>query len=261
MTPVTDLDTQLMIRVQGNDDSSFGALLQRNRAVVLNYLSRMVANRAIAEELAQDVFVRVYRSRQTYEPTAKFSTWLYRITTNVALNHFRDTRKAQNNVSLDERDIGLARRDAPDRMLLVEDRLVRDAVMAQIRRAVRSLPPKQRAAVIMHKYDELDYAQIAKILGCTPSAVKALMFRAYETLRARLRPLCGRGARAGALTAAHADAHNARQNHGQSPEFAARDRLVEKEPGPEHGADVSSRHHGVQHRQLSVLQSDHKRDA
>jgi RNA polymerase sigma-70 factor (ECF subfamily) len=185
----TDLDTQLMIRAQADDDSSFCELLERNRNVVVNYLSRMVTNRAIAEELAQDVFVRIYRSRQTYEPTAKFSTWLYRITTNVALNHFRDEKRSQNDVSLDVEDAAHARRTASDQTPLIEDRLVREVVREQIRRAVRSLPAKQRAAIIMHKYEEMDYVQIAKVLGCTPSAVKALMFRAYETLRMRLRSL------------------------------------------------------------------------
>jgi RNA polymerase sigma-70 factor (ECF subfamily) len=186
MTSAVDTDTQLMIRVQCNDASSFSELLNRNRNLVVNYLSRMVANRAIAEELAQDVFIRVYRSRQTYEPTAKFSTWLYRITTNVALNHFRDEKRTQNQVSLDVQDTVQVRREALDRAPLIEDRLVREVVARQIRHAIRALPPKQRAAVIMHKYDEMDYAQIARILGCSASAVKALMFRAYETLRLRL---------------------------------------------------------------------------
>jgi RNA polymerase sigma-70 factor, ECF subfamily len=189
VSPAVDIDTQLMIRVQADDASSFSTLLNRNRSIVVNYLYRMVANRAVAEELAQDVFVRVYRSRQTYEPTARFSTWLYRITTNVALNHFRDEKQSQNDVSLDVQDAAHARREASDQALLIEDRLVREVVMEQIRRAVRALPAKQRAAVIMHKYDEMDYAQIAKVLGCTPSAVKALIFRAYETLRMRLRSL------------------------------------------------------------------------
>lgn len=181
-----DLDTQLMIRVQRDDASSFGELLGRNRNLVVNYLSRMVVNRAIAEELAQDVFIRVYRSRRTYEPTAKFSTWLYRITTNVALNHFRDEKRSQNQVSLDMPDSVPVRRETQDRAPLIEDLLVGEVVARQIRHAIRSLPPKQRAAVIMHKYDEMDYAQIARVLHCSPSAVKALMFRAYETLRMRL---------------------------------------------------------------------------
>lgn len=189
MTPAADIDTQLMVRVQADDHLSFGTLLNRNRAIVLNYLSRMVTNRAIAEELAQDVFVRIYRSRQRYKPSAKFSTWLYRISTNVALNHFRDERRNQQNVSLDVDDAVHVRRDAPDQTPLIEDVLLREVIAAQIRRAVRALPPKQRAAVIMHKYEEMDYNQIAAVLGCTSSAVKALMFRAYETLRLRLQPL------------------------------------------------------------------------
>src|ERR1700722_7844195 len=189
MTAAIDLDTQLMIRVQGDDAASFGELLNRNRILVVNYLSRMVVNRAIAEELAQDVFIRVYRSRRTYEPTAKFSTWLYRITTNVALNHFRDEKRAQNQISLDVQEAVQVRRETQDRAPLIEDRLVREVVARQIRYAVRALPPKQRAAVVMHKYEEMDYARIAQVLGCSPSAVKALMFRAYETLRLRLRYL------------------------------------------------------------------------
>jgi RNA polymerase sigma-70 factor (ECF subfamily) len=111
MTPV-DVDTRLMIAVQCDDASSFAELLNRNRTLVVNYLSRMVVNRAIAEELAQDVFIRVYRSRQTYEPTAKFSTWLYRITTNVALNYFRDEKRTQNQISLDVQDAIQVRREA-----------------------------------------------------------------------------------------------------------------------------------------------------
>lgn len=188
MTSAIDLDTQLMIGVQRDDASSFSELLSRNRNLVVNYLSRMVINRAIAEELAQDVFVRVYRSRRTYEPTAKFSTWLYRIATNVALNHFRDEKRSQSQVSLDVPD-SVPVREAQDRSQLIEDRLIGEVVARQIRHAIRALPTKQRAAVIMHKYDEMDYAQIARILGCSTSAVKALMFRAYETLRLRLRSL------------------------------------------------------------------------
>ncbi|HWE51576.1 MAG TPA: RNA polymerase sigma factor [Bryobacteraceae bacterium] len=187
MVPALDLDTQLMIGVQRDDAASFGELLNRNRTLVLNYLSRMVVNRAVAEELAQDVFVRIYRSRQTYEPSAKFSTWLYRIMTNVALNYFRDANRTRREISLDVPDTVQVRREAQDRSPLVEDRLLREVAARRVRQAIRALPPKQRAAVIMHKYEELDYARIANVLGCSPSAVKALMFRAYETLRLRLR--------------------------------------------------------------------------
>jgi RNA polymerase sigma-70 factor, ECF subfamily len=187
MTGVADYDTHLMTLVQRDDAESFGALLDRNRCLVVNYLARMVTNRAIAEELAQDVFIRVYRSRRTYEPSARFSTWLYRIATNVALNHFRDEKRAQHNISLDMQDAAFLRRATADQTPLVEHQLVQAVMVQQIRRAIRALPPKQRAAVIMHKYEGMDYAQISRVLGCSPSAVKALMFRAYETLRLRLR--------------------------------------------------------------------------
>jgi RNA polymerase sigma-70 factor (ECF subfamily) len=189
MMTIADPDTALMLRVQNNDSESFACLLHRNRNLVVRYIARIVSNQAIAEELSQEVFLRVYRSRQRYRPAAKFSTWLYRISTNVALNYFRDLRGAQPPLSLDEEDGLRIRRQARDRDPLIVDRLVRNSVAEQIRRAIRCLPAKQRAAVIMHKYEEMDYAEIGRVLGCSPTAVKALMFRAYETLRVRLRGL------------------------------------------------------------------------
>ena len=175
-----------MICTQRDDAESFGLLLNRNRGFVVQYLSRMVQNRAVAEELAQDVFVRVYRSRHAYEPSARFSTWLYRIATNVALNHIRDRRRYLRDVSLDFTESERLRREVPDRAPTVEDRMVQDVRSQEVRSAIHSLPAKQRAAVILHKYHELSYGQIGKAIGCSPAAVKALMFRAYETLRVRL---------------------------------------------------------------------------
>jgi len=183
---VADLDTQLMLRVQEEDTASFELLLNRHRSMVVSYLARLVHNHGIAEELAQDVFIRVYRSRQVYEPSAKFTTWLFRITTNVALNHFRDERHDKLNVSLDEELPNSARRDTPDRRATAEQMLVREDWAREVRNAVQLLPEKQRAAVLMHKYEEMDYAQISRVLGCSQSALKALMFRAYETLREKL---------------------------------------------------------------------------
>lgn len=181
-----DLDTHLMLLVQREDPASFGMLLQRHRNVVVQYLSRMVQNHAVAEELAQDVFVRVYRSRHAYEPSAKFTTWLFRITTNVALNHFRDERHDNQNISLDAPTSSGKRFEAPDGRRSIEQYLVNQATAHEIREAIQALPDKQRAAVLMHKYQDLDYNQIANVLGMSRSAVKALMFRAYERLRAQL---------------------------------------------------------------------------
>ncbi|MBY0376177.1 MAG: sigma-70 family RNA polymerase sigma factor [Bryobacteraceae bacterium] len=180
-------DAQLMLRVKEGDEVSFQLLLERHRNGVVYFVYRMVQNQAVAEELAQEVFLRVYRSRQTYEPTAKFTTWLYRITTHLALNWLRDRKNERQEQSLEtENEDGSATRQVEDRTASVEQRMVRQARLGEIRRAIEALPEKQRAAVMMHKYEEMDYAQIAGVLQCSESAVKSLLFRAYETLRARL---------------------------------------------------------------------------
>lgn len=179
-------DSELMLRVRAGDQASFSLLLERHRSPVIHFLYRMVQNQAVAEELAQEVFLRVYRSRETYEPTAKFTTWLFRIATHLALNWIRDNRNARNQESLDEEIVEGAVRQVSDRLPTVEQRMVRDSRMAEIRQAIETLPAKQRAAVMMHKYEELEYSQIARILECSESAVKSLLFRAYETLRQRL---------------------------------------------------------------------------
>jgi RNA polymerase sigma-70 factor (ECF subfamily) len=146
----------------------------------------MVQNQGVAEELAQEVFLRVYRSRSTYEPTAKFTTWMFRIATHLALNHLRDGKNEKGQHSLDaEVADGIARQVA-DRLPTAEQSLVREARMEEIRSAIQTLPDKQRAAVMMHKYQEMEYSQIASTLECSESAVKSLLFRAYESLRARL---------------------------------------------------------------------------
>jgi RNA polymerase sigma-70 factor (ECF subfamily) len=197
-----DLDTRLMLRVQLDDAASFAILLQKHRNLVIQYLARMVQNHAVAEELAQDVFVRVYRSRHAYEPSAKFTTWLFRITTNVALNHFRDERHDNQNISLDAPTATGKRFEAPDDTHSIEQRLVKEATAREIREAIASLPEKQRAAVLMHKYQDMDYNQIAEVLGMSRSAVKALMFRSYERLRAALAHLDSSCERAAAAQAA-----------------------------------------------------------
>lgn len=179
-------DAELMLRVRQGDAGSFALLLDRHRAPVIHFVYRMVLNQAVAEELAQEVFLRVYRSRESYEPTAKFTTWLFRIATHLALNHIRDGKNEKTQESLDqEAQDGLSRQVA-DRQPNVEQEMIRQAKMQEIRRAIESLPAKQRAAVLMHKYQEMEYSQIAGVLNCSESAIKSLLFRAYETLRARL---------------------------------------------------------------------------
>jgi len=178
-------DAQLMLRVGEGDDTSFALLLERHRGPVVHFLYRMVQNQAISEELAQEVFLRVYRSRSTYEPTAKFTTWLFRIATHVALNSIRDGKKEKGHESLDVEIEGMERQVA-DCQPTVEQEMVQNVKLREVRQAIEALPAKQRAAVLMHKYEGLDYAQIAAVFSCSESAVKSLLFRAYESLRGRL---------------------------------------------------------------------------
>jgi RNA polymerase sigma-70 factor (ECF subfamily) len=183
-----------MLDVKAGDEASFELLLHRYRTPLVNFLYRMVQNREQAEDLAQEVFLRVYRAREDYVPSAKFTTWLFRIATNLALNSVRDTRYHKLEVSIDapitDAEDGDERTlDIPEKHPNIEQHLVEDARRKMIRHAIDKLPEKQRAAVLLHKYQELDYAEIAKILACSESALKSLLFRAYESLRVELAPL------------------------------------------------------------------------
>ena len=182
-----DRDAQLMLQVRDGDGESFRLLLERHRNPVIGFVYRMVQNRAVAEELGQEVFLRVYRSRGTYEPTARFTTWLFRIATHLALNWLRDGRKERGHYQLDDAGDGDSPvREVADRRPSVEQRMVKSARLQEVRDAIALLPETQRAAVLMHKYQEMDYSQIAGALECSESAVKCLLVRAYENLRGRL---------------------------------------------------------------------------
>ncbi len=192
-------DVQLMLNVKSGDEASFELLLRKYRTPLVNFLHRMVRHRAEAEDLAQEVFLRVYRARKDYAPNAKFTTWLFRIATNLALNALRDGRYRQMEISIDhhgqpgeQAEPGESETPAiqlADTEATIEHRLIARDRAALIRNAIGALPEKQRAAVLLHKYQELDYDEIAKILGCSGSALKSLLFRAYETLRVELAPL------------------------------------------------------------------------
>src|SRR5579885_2118859 len=128
-----DYDAELMLRVKEGDGASFGLLLEKHRSAVIHFLYRMVQNHAVAEELAQEVFLRVYRSRSTYEPTAKFTTWLFRIATHLALNWIRDGRNEKSQESLDQQIVEGATRQVPDRSRTVEQEMLYKARLAEVR--------------------------------------------------------------------------------------------------------------------------------
>jgi RNA polymerase sigma-70 factor (ECF subfamily) len=183
-------DAEIMLRVKAGDQSAFDYLVQKYRRPLVSFMYRMAHNSAAAEDLAQEVFLRVYRSRQTYEASAKFTTWLYRIATNLAVNHARDTRheRPEISVSLDEPDAETGTTfELPDGALSAEQEMVRRERLLAIRSKVEALPEQQRLAVMLHKYQQMDYKQIADVLKKSESATKSLLFRAYETLREQLK--------------------------------------------------------------------------
>ncbi len=183
-------DAAIMLRVAAGDETGFNYLVGKYHRAMIHFLFRMVRNQAIAEELAQEVFLRVYRSRASYRAEAKFTTWLYRIATNLAVNHARDTRHERSAPALyldaPDEESGTTP-DVADDEPTVEERLVRDERMAAIRKHVMALPERQRMAVLMHKYQGMDYRQIGEVLKLSESATKSLLFRAYQTLRDTLK--------------------------------------------------------------------------
>ena len=183
-------DAAIMLRVAAGDESGFNYLVEKHYRAMIHFLFRMVHNQAVAEELAQEVLLRVYRSRESYRAEAKFTTWLYRIATNLAVNHARDTRheRAAQNVYLDAPDEETGTTpDVADDEPTVEQQLLREERMTAIRKHVMALPERQRMAVLMHKYQGLDYRQIGEVLKLSESATKSLLFRAYQTLRDKLK--------------------------------------------------------------------------
>jgi RNA polymerase sigma-70 factor, ECF subfamily len=183
-------DAAAMLRVAAGDEASFNFLVQKHHRAMIHFLFRMVRNQAVAEELAQEVFLRVYRARDSYRAEARFTTWLYRIATNLAVNHARDTKheRSAQTIYLDAPDEETGTTpDVADDEPSAEQRLVTNERMAAIKSHVMALPERQRMAVLMHKYQGMDYRQIGEVLKLSESATKSLLFRAYQTLRDKLK--------------------------------------------------------------------------
>ena len=183
-------DATVMLELRTGNMAGFDFLIQKYRKPIIHFMYRMVHNQAVAEELAQEVFLRVYRSRDTYRAEARFSTWLYRIATNLGVNYARDTRheRAASTVYLDEADSETGTTpDVADTTPGAEASLLRRERMSAIRQHVLALPERQRMAVLMHKYEGMDYKQIGDVLKLSESATKSLLFRAYQTLREKLK--------------------------------------------------------------------------
>jgi RNA polymerase sigma-70 factor (ECF subfamily) len=186
-----DPDVQLMLRVQRDEPGAFRELADRFWFLVFGRFFRRVGDRQLAEDLAQEAFLRLYRNRLRYQPQAKFATWLFHIVENLARNALRDRRRQPTRVeSLDERHMtqALPLRGTPPDMAPDRD-LVSADLVGIVRNGIHCLNGRQRDALILHEYQDRTYAQIADEFDITPEAAKSLLYRARNQLRSHLRPL------------------------------------------------------------------------
>ncbi len=188
---VRDPDVQLMLRAKDGDDGAFEELVANNQDRLIGLFFHMVGDLATAEDLAQEAFLRVYRSRHTYEPTAKFSTWLFRITHNLASNA-RRSKGRRNEVALNVRDSGPLGIKPQEKLIADKSgltpsrQLARSELQQIVHMALNDLNERQRMAVLLHRFEGMSYQDIGLAMDLTTPAVKSLLSRARESLRGKL---------------------------------------------------------------------------
>jgi RNA polymerase sigma-70 factor (ECF subfamily) len=185
-----DPDIRLMLRVRDDDVTAFEELVELYQHRLVAVMAHLVGNKEEAEDLAQEVFLRVYKARKKYRPRSKFSTWLFTIANNLALNSLR-SRQRKPVVPLPPQDSGpLGARPAeqlvPDRGSGPMQRIQKKELAAVIRQALDGLNERQRMAVVLNKFEDMNYAEIAEVMGLTTKAVKSLLSRARVNLRTAL---------------------------------------------------------------------------
>ncbi len=176
-------DIELMLRTKAGDDSAFSELMKRHYKGVLNYIYRFTNLKENSEDLAQEVFLRVYRSSGKYKPDAKFTTWLYKIATNVSLTH---VKKKNTNISFDETSETTG--DYDDSSVVISDDIIyRKEMKNVIFSAMETLPEREKIAIMLCKYEGLSYEETADVLECTVGAVKAYVYRGRMKLIDKLK--------------------------------------------------------------------------
>ncbi len=187
-----DFHTQLMLRFQGGDTGAFRDLYEEYKIPLLNFIYRFCQDRRVAEELSHEVFLRVYKSVSIYRPEAKFSTWIYRIATNICLNELRSGKyqyeidssfldKSENGKTpLIFEDSAQARVD--DNMEATERHMV-------VRQIISQIPKKQRLALLFSIYQQLSYREIGDRIGCSEGAVKSMIHRSKQFIKRKLKKL------------------------------------------------------------------------
>jgi RNA polymerase sigma-70 factor (ECF subfamily) len=182
---------ELMARVAKGDEYAFQILVERHQASLLNMIYRFLGDRNESRDLVQEVFLRVWQAAGTYEPKAKFATWLYRIAANLCLNELKSSRRRSSlqffHADRDKQTVG--EEDFSDGSPSSEDLLLSRERSRRITSALQSLPQNQRMALILKRYDDLSYEEIARILNCSVSAVESLLVRAKKNLQEKLKNL------------------------------------------------------------------------
>ncbi len=179
----------LMARIAKGDQDAFEILVNRHQTSVLNLIYRFVGDRTQAKDLAQEVFIRVWQAAKSYEPKAKFTTWIYRITANRCFNELKSSRRKKwfSFNRSDEDGEHAFEETLADSAPSAEDLLLEKERSRQISDALQSLPDNQRMALVLKRYDDLSYQEIAQIIGCSVSAVESLLVRAKRTLQEKLK--------------------------------------------------------------------------
>jgi RNA polymerase sigma-70 factor (ECF subfamily) len=182
---------ELMAKIAEGDEGAFEILITRHQTSVLNLIYRFIGDRTQAKDLAQEVFIRVWQAAKTYKPEAKFTTWLYRITANLCFNELKSARRRRwfQFHHSDEDSEGSIEETFSDGSPTAEDLLLEKERSRQISDVLQSLPENQRMALVLKRYDNLSYAEIGQIIGCSVSAVESLLVRAKRTLQEKLKHL------------------------------------------------------------------------
>ena len=178
---LSDPDVLLMLECQKGNKASFETLMHKYYSRVLNFIYRFIGRKDVAEDLTQEVFIKIYQSISSYRPEAKFQTWVFTIARNLSLNELRKLNRE--NLSIDEIFIG----GVEDKKILMPDKkILLEEKVAIIQEAIQSLPENQRTAVLLRRYEDLSYEEIAQTMNCSTEAVKSLLNRAKEHLKAKL---------------------------------------------------------------------------
>lgn len=182
---ISTIDFALMVRVGAGDHEAFRKLVERHQNAVIGTVAKMLGNASEAEDIAQQVFLRIWRNAKRYRPDAKFTTYLYTITRNLVFNETR-RKSRKKEVSSDEREENSNQliEASPDRQPDAE--LLQAELQTAVDAAIASLPEAQRMAVVLRRYEQLSYEEIADVLNLSVSAVKSLLFRARTSLREAL---------------------------------------------------------------------------